>query len=306
MLHLAVLREYGSITKLLLRHGADVDAANKKGETALHLAVYRRDDDSAEILLDCEAEVNAQNEDGETPLHLAAYRGYETLVQLFLDKRADANMCAELGVSELQIDMKNGKDHTPLQVAISGRHFVVLKKLAVVGKANIDAQNEKGETALHVATWNNDGELVQVLLDSRASIDMKDDRGQTALYLATAREHEDLVILLLKKGADPNAANKRYNETPLYKAVSLRNLSLVQILLEGNANPNISRKDDWTALMEAAQEDYADIVEALVEAGVDAYAEDDRGRTAREIAEKRGFTEIAEILRDYEATVERR
>ena len=58
--------------ELLLDSGADVEAKNNDGETALHIMARRRRLGCIIVLLSREANVNAQSSDGSTPLHQAA------------------------------------------------------------------------------------------------------------------------------------------------------------------------------------------------------------------------------------------
>lgn len=62
--------------KYLVDMGADVNATNLNGDTALHLAVFHRPDDLSLIkyLLDSMSDVNAGNRDGDTPLMRAVLR----------------------------------------------------------------------------------------------------------------------------------------------------------------------------------------------------------------------------------------
>jgi ankyrin repeat protein len=60
------------MTKLLLVHGADVNAANTASATPLHHAMRRYDIELMDVLLASGADVNQRNRFGDTPLHQAA------------------------------------------------------------------------------------------------------------------------------------------------------------------------------------------------------------------------------------------
>jgi ankyrin repeat protein len=74
----------------LLREGADVDAAQGDGMTALHWAAERGDADLADVLLDAGADVAAVTRLGDyAPLHLATKRGHARVVERLLEAGAD-------------------------------------------------------------------------------------------------------------------------------------------------------------------------------------------------------------------------
>jgi ankyrin repeat protein len=81
----------------LLEGGAEVNAADPFGVTALHSAVryaYKGEPNALEIvkvLLDAGANIDAQDEDGGTPLMNALFYGYPAILQLLIERGADVN-----------------------------------------------------------------------------------------------------------------------------------------------------------------------------------------------------------------------
>ena len=87
------------VARLLLEHGADVNAKDKSGNTALMFAAGQEEqyikienDKVVRLLLEHGAEVDAKNESGETALMVAASNGYEKTVTLLLEHGADADL----------------------------------------------------------------------------------------------------------------------------------------------------------------------------------------------------------------------
>ncbi|XP_050819340.1 acyl-CoA-binding domain-containing protein 6 isoform X9 [Gopherus flavomarginatus] len=84
----------------------------------------------------------------------------------------------------------------------SSPHQAMQEYIATVKKLD-PSWNPQGRALLHWACDRGHKELVSVLLQHAANINIQDDEGQTALHYASACEFFDIVELLLKSGADP-------------------------------------------------------------------------------------------------------
>lgn len=101
---------------LVIDLGADVNAANRAGDTPLHYAASRGYTTVVQLLLEKGANVNAANQAGDSPLHNAASRAYNPVIQLLADKGAN-----------LQAKNKNGQTPlamTTIQIGIGGAAYV--------------------------------------------------------------------------------------------------------------------------------------------------------------------------------------
>ena len=57
------------IAKILIDHGADVDAIDKDGKSVLHAAASSGNENTVKILLDCGVMPNVDDANNRTPLH---------------------------------------------------------------------------------------------------------------------------------------------------------------------------------------------------------------------------------------------
>lgn len=110
--------------------------------------------------------------------------------------------------------------------------------------------NEKKETPLHVACDHGHAELVEILLDAGASIHLKTIDGRTPLHLACLRGYPDIVKLLLNCGnCDINAVDL-LGDTSLHLVTRNANVRIVQLLMRYGARTNIRNFRGITPLEE--------------------------------------------------------
>ena len=92
--------------RLLLDKGADVNAANKDGSTAISHTAAQGNSEALALLLDKGADVNATDKDGTTLLMDAARHGQAEIAKLLLEHGADANKANKNGDTALQMAEK--------------------------------------------------------------------------------------------------------------------------------------------------------------------------------------------------------
>ena len=86
--------------RTLLQHGADVNAAEGDGMTALHWAAEHGDHELAKLLLEAGANPRAETRVGRhTPLHVAARGGHERVVRLLVNAKADVGALTTTGAA---------------------------------------------------------------------------------------------------------------------------------------------------------------------------------------------------------------
>lgn len=137
----------------LLKSGADVNAAQGDGMTALHHAALSGNDEMAEVLLYAGANVYATSRlGGYTPLHLASRRGHAALIDRLVKGGADPDNATATGT-------------TPLMFASASGHVDAVKQLLAHG-ADVNArESANDQTALMFAAASDRPEVVKVLLE---------------------------------------------------------------------------------------------------------------------------------------------
>ena len=163
-------------------------------------------------------------------------------------------------------------------------------------RADVNAPQADGMTALHWAAHKDDLETAKLLLKADADAKATNRYGVTALSMACVNGNTELVELLLERGADPNAS-LRGGETVLMTAARTGKAGPVKALLSRRADVNAKEKRGQTALMWAAADGHAEVVELLLKAGADIHATlPDSGFNPFFFAARDGRTEVVRAL----------
>ncbi|MES2624730.1 MAG: ankyrin repeat domain-containing protein [Pseudomonadota bacterium] len=104
----AAMQRDNTAVQRLLKDGADVNAAQADGATALQWAAYHGDTKLAELLLKAGANPAAANRNGSTPMWLASNQGDAAMLETLLDGGANANEELPLGRKPLMLAARSG------------------------------------------------------------------------------------------------------------------------------------------------------------------------------------------------------
>jgi ankyrin repeat protein len=168
---------------------------------------------------------------------------------------------------------------------------------ALIGqKADINATQADGTTALHWAVHRDDVETAGLLIRAGANVKTANRYGVTPLSLACVNGKGGMVELLLGAGADPNTVSAD-GETALMTCARTGGVEAVKALLgRGAAVDAKETQRGQTALMWAAAEGHAEVVEALLEAGADPKYRLASGYDAFLLAVREGQTSVVRVL----------
>ena len=138
---------------------------------------------------------------------------------------------------------------------------------------------------------------MRLLIDKGAQIDAKNGAGATALMAAASNGSPAAVQFLLEKGADARVRTK-LGETALGNAAGAGNAETVKLLLDRGADVNSRNGRGYSPLMLAAGSDAvnAEVVKLLLAKGADTSFAADYDETARDLASKRGDTQVTRLL----------
>jgi ankyrin repeat protein len=157
-------------------------------------------------------------------------------------------------------------------------------------------QGAKPIAPLASAVEQLDRAAITQLLARRADVNAAQPDGTTALHWATYHDDTDLVNRLLAAGANALSAN-RYGVTPLSLACLNGNAAVITKLLDAGADANATLPGGETMLMTAARTGRVDAVRVLLTRGADVHAKEPRrGQTAIMWAAAEGNVEVIQTL----------
>jgi ankyrin repeat protein len=300
-LHWAAYHGHTHVARILIEHGAEVNARALDRATPLHLAAWLGKTEVAGLLLRNGADPDAKDEEGTPPLQ-AAVRNLrpqtEQLVRGLIEAGAETDIftASGLGMRDrvkalLQggadlVDATDAYDATPLHWAASAGETEVVKLLLESG-AKPEAGDEHGRPPMELAVRGGFSEVVGLLVDAGVDVDSRDEHGWTPLYLAALYGREGVARVLLDRGADVNGRDQR-NSTPLHCAARYSPPELVKLLIARGADVNARTDEGWTPLHSAAvnersrTEKARRMIEAariLLQNGADVNAKDNDGGT---------------------------
>uniref|UniRef100_A0A8B9LUI9 Ankyrin 3a n=1 Tax=Astyanax mexicanus TaxID=7994 RepID=A0A8B9LUI9_ASTMX len=331
-LHLASKEGHVEVVAELLKLGASVDAATKKGNTALHIASLAGQTDVVRELVTNGANVNAQSQNGFTPLYMAAQENHLEVVRFLLEHGASQSIATEDGFTPLAVALQQGHDQvvslllendTKGKVRLPALHIAARKDdtksaaLLLQNDHNADVESKvhtyththscthcfNDITPLHVAAKRGNGNMVKLLLDRGAKIDAKTKDGLTPLHCGARSGHEQVVEMLLDRGA-PILSKTKNGLSPLHMATQGDHLNCVQLLLQHDVPVDDVTNDYLTALHVAAHCGHYKVAKVIVDKKANPNAKALNGFTPLHIACKKNRVKVMELLLKHGASLQ--
>jgi uncharacterized protein len=291
----------------LLARGADVNAREMKGQTALMWAAAEGHLEVVDALLSAGADFRTPLGSGFAPLFFAVREGRTDVVFRLLKAGADVN---ETMRPERKNGVSRGRSSSPLLLAIENGHFELAAALL---KAGADANDRPaGFGALHAITWvrkpiRGDGDPPPRGSGTLDSLEMV---RQLLAYKAD-------INLRLEKGSSGRGRFTTTGSTPFLLAARNCDVPLMRLLLELGADPRLANADNSPPLLAAAgvgalgdgdeaagtEEEAVEAARLLLEIGADINAVDDNGETAMHGAAYQNRWNLVQLLGDRRADI---
>lgn len=245
LIRAAVLHQ-DEIVALLLAYGANANARDESGRTALFSAdvnpkMYK-------ALLRYHADVNAKDKDGRSVLMHAADGGVCRYVKFLLENGAEVN----------------ARDNYHRNALAYGMNEPSIVRILLAKGADINEDGDQGCYVLSRVSY--DVKLMKLLIFKGANINSKSEDGRTPLMMATLMNSREGIIFLIQKGANVNARYETGSEkgyTALMTAIKWDVINTIKSLIANGADIHVTAKNGDTPLSLAEKLDNQRIYQFL-------------------------------------------
>jgi len=283
------------------------EGAKAKGITPFHVAVEAGNSDWVKRLLllpNISIDTNATRGDGRSALFGAIEASKDAIFHSLLNYRQ----------TQINVDLKDNLNITPLQLSIFNKRWEIAKKLIEIG-VDVQHKNSYGSDAFLLSWPAGNREIINLLLKKGAKSSTKGLRGHNFVHLFALGAEKDIAIFdineyaaLLAQSAE-KAEDFLHNAcelTPLHYAVQYGNVNKARAIVDAFKKKkgvieeliNHNKKSDLkeTPLFLAAKEGHTSVFEFLLSKKADASIPNAHGATVLEVAKKNGHNKIVKLL----------
>ncbi|KAI8746550.1 ankyrin repeat domain-containing protein 50 [Biomphalaria glabrata] len=284
---------------LLTECAEQTKAVIVKPETLIQ-AVQLGDIQFIQLLLDAGADIDGVH-DNKTPLMSAVHI---EVINFLLNKGADVHFKTNTTplinlFSCRYFNYKSSTFHPQLSSKEMEEQIIHVIDLFLRNGAKLEDTDENGCTALiKSVTGSPSVEVLKYLIDKGAEVNRQDNKGLTALHIASKYCTFDFVNVLIKCGALVNLKSHD-GSTPLHQAVG--NKDIVKLLLENQANVNLE-DDLGNTPLSLASDDH--VVKLLIASGSDVNHRNTSGMSPLWQAAENYNTKCLEILINAKADLD--
>ncbi|XP_036423490.1 transient receptor potential cation channel, subfamily N, member 1 [Colossoma macropomum] len=317
LLHIASQCGHPETALTFLKKGVPLHMPNKSGAVCLHAAAKRGHAAVVKSLLLKGAHVDATTKDGQTALHIAVQNCKPQVVQMLLGFGA-------------QVQLRGGKDlETPLHVAARVKEGEKVAEMLLKSGAEVNAEQENGETAMHVAARHGALQMMRALIEEGADLTWRSKAGENPLHVAVRHCHAHMVEAILnyltnnRSRGEAELCVRQENqsgETALHLAAELKNemvhrdgedVLIIRTLMEHNADVTaVTRQMGETPLHYCARVGNAAVLQEMLnhvpssrlQTAINKHAKN--GRSPLLLAAERGHTAVVRVLLENSARVD--
>ena len=302
----AISESHLGVAKLLLEHGADPYLEDDNGDPAMVFAVDKKNQEIGKLLLAHGVPIDAKNGEGLTALMREITDASPEDIQSALELGADPNQHGRGGETPL-IKLAGVFSSSPEDAQRSA----AVMKILIAHKANVNATNDLGSSALMYAAENGGRRAVETLVRAGADVNQQNKEGVTALMVALRRyNNEEIIDFLLAHGADVKVGDGKGTAT-LMIALEAGYLKAAARLISLGVDPKASTRKGRTAAQAAAsfvgwgyeagelaknRRKAVELLRLISAAGGDLAGADEEGNTPLHCAVARGHLAAVEFL----------
>ncbi|KAF9891436.1 hypothetical protein FE257_003902 [Aspergillus nanangensis] len=264
---LASQGRHESVSQILIRHGANLEAKNNQCWTALSITASKPNDSLMKALLDAGANPNSQDNKGRTPVSYAASPESKFSIsapyEVFPENVRLVRMLLDAGAHD---NIKDKEGRTPFSYAASSPSCLVLRAFLDRG-VHSDTEDNMGRTPISHAAEKGRTAIVKLLLQYGASPNIKDIFGRTPLSWAAEKCNTGYKLISM--------------QYPKWRHSRDYGKEVVDILVDASADPNLKDDQGQTPLLHTCEKNYGtSTITALLEKGADPNSRKKNGQNA--------------------------
>ena len=222
--------------RLLLERGADSNIQNVDGDSPLHISVSKGFFKVSHLLIEAGCNINLRNKCHQTPLYIAVKNGHKRLTRLLLDCNADVSMGYKQNTNE-RIYLVRGKDRgKPVwhYVLVERHLFGLFLKRTNGARGSLDVADFG--TVLRSGLGQDPPESIREQISEIGNVESKEIPGETLLHVASRNNNAEIIDLLVNYGAWDVNARDAEGFTPLHIAAIHGNMQVVKKLVDLKAD----------------------------------------------------------------------
>ena len=270
--NLSIVQFFVSLPQCHINH------QNKEGNTPLHLACQEGHADAVVLLSDVEhCNFNLQNRHGQTPAQIAMKLSHANILQVMplpsllssvnqkewisiidllsrgRELTVPSHFQSKLEVVKFVVQHKLWDPKCPNENGSIALHFAssdLVEYLVHEQRCDVNHQNKRGNTPLHVACLKGDLDKLRALTSIEGCIiQLQNEEGNTPLHLACQEGHADAVVLLSDvEHCNFNLQNK-HGQTPAQVAMKLGHANILQVMPLPSLLSSVSQKE-WISIID--------------------------------------------------------
>ena len=269
----------------------------------LSIACMSEQTNTVKLLIEKGCDVNEKDHLGKTMLHEMCRTGNIEIIKLLIKNGARLNEQSNTGKTELFYGIEPIKENS-----------IEIIKILLKNGANVNLKDKNEGTLIHKLAGEQNKEqeskkLMRLLIVKGAKIDERDKYGYTPLMnICYFHDNLEMIKLLIKNGANPEKVDKQ-NKKAINLACANNQTKIVNYLMRYEKDINRQDIKGNTLLHEVCQNQYLkidEIVELLIEKGIDTKIRNNDNETALEMMKNKNFQYNGNIkfLESYELFIE--
>ena len=286
-LHVAMQTSRQNVVMLLLQHNASINARDTSHQTPLHIGAGQGNVAMCKYLLDEGAHLDSRQAQSKTPLQLACEAGHYQMVHMMLNQAQlhPTNMTflgaffaavehGQVRIAEYffphGLNLKDLKRdiHKPITLAAKSGYLDMVD-LMIHQDCIMEARDEYGWNALHVAAFHGHYEIIERLIGGGVSAKAITTRKATPLLFAVREGHFATVERLLRGNTDSDHVNWKdeYGQNAVHHCVRNGSLEVFNLLMSNGGKVSSENSFGWQPLHIAIAYGHPELVERLLQQG---------------------------------------